>query len=98
MDISATIKELSDRLGPPRERAPFGQWTSYAWIVRGLVEKHHGVTDAVRHVLENSGFVNSKSAFGSLRAAFYKIRDAEWPAEISNKELKKIEPKYDEFE
>ena len=98
MNIQSTIKELSDRLGPPKPRAAFGSWTPLAWLVRGLVERGHGVTDAVRHVLENSGFANSKSAFGSLRASYYKIRDAEWPASISNKELKKIEPKYEEFE
>jgi len=35
-------------------------------------------------VLESSGFPKSKQNFGSLRAAFYKCRDLEWPAELSN--------------
>lgn len=96
MDISATIKQLSEKLGKPKPRAAFGTWNSYSWLVRGLVERGHGVTAAVRHVLENSGMPDTPQAFGSLRASYYKIRDKEWPAEISNAEMRKIEP--DEFE
>jgi hypothetical protein len=79
MDIPTTLKELSDRLGPPRPRAAFGQWTPYAWLVRGLVEQGHGISDAVNHVLVSSGFAKNKQAFGSLRAAYYKVKDKEWP-------------------
>ena len=85
MDISAAVKELSKTLGTPRPRAAFGSLVPYAWLVRGLVEQNHGVSDSVHHVINNSGLVNNKQTFGSLRAAYYKIRDAEWPVEHAAK-------------
>lgn len=87
MDVRSALEELSAKLGPPKHRAAHGQWIPYAWLVRGLVERGHGVTDAVNHVLENSGIPpkEHKQAFGSVRAAYYTIRDREWPADYSNK-------------
>ena len=82
MDLTATIKELSRTLGTPKPRHAFGTWPTYAWVVRGLVERGHGITDAVNHVLDNSGIPNTKQAFGSLRAAYYHIKTAEWPAQM----------------
>jgi hypothetical protein len=86
MNVQAAIKELNKSLGPPKERAAFGTWPTYAWLVRGLVEKNHGVSDAVTHVLTQSGLPVTKRSFGSLRAAFYKIRLDEWPAAIAQKD------------
>lgn len=86
MDIKTTIKELSDRLGPPKQRAAFGQWIPAAWLVRGLVDRGHGVTDAVNHVLAESGLSHNKQSFGSLRAAYYKVKGKEWPAQLDNPE------------
>ena len=91
MNLQSTIKEISNRLGPPKPRAAHGQWLPYAWLVRGLVEKGYGITESVRQVLENSGVKHSKTAFGSLRAAFYKVRDEEWPAELSNEAAKQVD-------
>ena len=88
MNLQSTIKELSEKLGPPKPRAAHGQWLPYAWLVRGLVEKGYGITESVRNVLENSGVKHSKTAFGSLRAAFYKVRDEEYPASFSNEAVK----------
>jgi len=85
MNIAAAVKELSKTLGTPKPRAAFGQWIPYAWLVRGLVEQGHGVSDAVHHVLDNSGFANNPQAFGSLRASFYKVKTAEWPVEYATK-------------
>ena len=79
MSIQATIDELSKKLGTPRDRATFGQWIPYAYLVRGLVEKGHGVTTAVKHVLTSTGNPVDKRTFGSLRAAYYKIKDTPWP-------------------
>ena len=76
-------------MGPPKSRAAFGQWVPFAWVVRGLVEQGFGISDAVKEVLESSGFPNNKQNFGSLRASYYKCRDAEWPAELSNLAAKK---------
>lgn len=84
MNVKAAIEELSKTLGKPKPRAAFGQWVPYAWLVRGLVEKGFGVSTAVNHVLENSGFASNKQAFGSLRASFYKIKDLEWPVSLAN--------------
>lgn len=98
VNVQAAIKELSRTLGPPKPRAAFGTWTTYAWLVRGLVEKGHGVTSAVNHVLDNSGLEHNDTAFGSLRAAYYKLKDAEWPAELSNAAAKGTEPEDTTFE
>lgn len=84
MNIQTAINELSKKLGPPKPRVAFGQWVPLAWLVRGLVEKGYGVTDAVRHVLDNSGMGGTRNAFGSLRAAYYKIKDKEWPASVTS--------------
>lgn len=85
MNIRATINELSRTMGPPKHRAAHGSWVEPAWAVRGLVEQHgQGVTAAVKHVLEKTGHANNPQAFGSLRAAFYKCRDKEWPAEAQD--------------
>ena len=89
MDIRTIINDLSGKLGPPKNRAAFGQWIPASWVVRGLVERGHGITDAVREVLESTGMGNNKQAFGSLRAAFYRIRHAEWPPGLSNAAVKK---------
>ena len=86
MKFDSALKELSRTLGPPKERAAFGQWTAPGWLVRGLVEKGHGVSDAVNHVLDNTGFGNTKKNFGSLRASYYKLRTMEWPAAIAQKD------------
>lgn len=95
MNVKAAIQELSKTLGEPKPRAPFGQWPTFAWIVRGLVEKGHGVSDAVNHVLENSGLPKTRQSFGSLRAAYYQLKDREWPAELSNQAAKNIEPEFE---
>ena len=89
MDTKAMVKALSARMGPPKARAAFGTWPAFAWVVRGLTEQGYGITEAVREVLENSGFPATKQNFGSLRAAFYKIKTADWPAELSNAAVKK---------
>lgn len=81
MNIAAAVKELSKTLGTPRPRAAFGSLIPYAWLVRGLVEKGFGVSDSVHHVINNSGLADSKQTFGSVRAAYYKIREVEWPVE-----------------
>lgn len=97
MDVKTAIKELSDKLGPPKHRAAHGQWVPFAWLVRGLVERGHGVTDAVKHVLNDTGFSEDPSAFGSVRAAYYKVKDQEWPAEFSS-EAPKDEATVEGFE
>ena len=89
MNFQETLKELSKQLGPPRTRAAFGSWVPLAWVVRGLTEQGYGVTEAVKQVLEKSGFANNPQAFGSLRAALYKVKTKEWPAEFSNKAARK---------
>jgi hypothetical protein len=81
MSIQSAIDELSNKLGTPKERAPFGQWVPYAYLVRGLVEKNHGVSTSVTHVLTSTGKEVNKRTFGSLRAAYYKIRETPWPEE-----------------
>lgn len=86
MNIKSLVKSISKKLGPPKSRAAHGQWTPYAWCVRGLTDRGYGVTQAVRHVLDNSGFANDVKAFGSLRAAFYKVKTLEWPAELVEKD------------
>ena len=91
MNIRTTIAELNKSLGTPKPRQAFGTWPSYAWLVRGLVEKGHGVSDAVNHVLNNSGLPVTRQAFGSLRASFYQIKTREWPAEFSKKQAAEVE-------
>jgi hypothetical protein len=86
MDIQKAITEITKQIGPPKTRAAHGQWTPMAWIVRGLVERNYGVTDAVKHVLENSGHANTEKAFDSLRAAYYSIRGRDWPAQVETEE------------
>lgn len=86
MDIKTAIQELSSKLGPPKLRAAHGQWKPYAWLVRGLVEKGHGVTDAVNYVLDNAGIPITQASFGSVRSAYYKVRTEEWPAKITQEE------------
>ncbi len=86
MDIKSVIAEISAQLGPPKPRAAFGTWTPLAWVVRGLVERGHGITEAVNHVLDNAGIVHNERSFGSLRASYYKIRGAEWPAQFAAKD------------
>jgi len=81
MNIAAAVKELSKTLGTPKPRAAFGSLVPYAWLVRGLVEKGFGVSDSVHHVINNSGLKGSKQTFGSLRAAYYKVKTQEWPVE-----------------
>lgn len=81
MSIQSAIDELSKKLGTPQERASFGQWVPYAYLVRGLTEKGHGVTAAVRHVLTSTGIEVNKRTFGSLRARYYEIKDKPWPKE-----------------
>lgn len=81
MSIQSAIDELSQKLGTPQDRAVFGQWVPYAYLVRGLVEKGHGVTTAVKHILTSTGNEVNKRTFGSLRAAYYKIKDTPWPEE-----------------
>lgn len=88
MNIQAALNELSKTLGTPKPRAAHGAWVNPAWLVRGLVEKGHGVSAAVNHVLDNSGFGNNEQAFGSLRAAYYKIREDEWPVKLATEEDK----------
>lgn len=79
--IQATIDALSKRLGPTKQRAEFGQWVPYAYLVRGLTEKGHGVTAAVKHVLESAGMQVNSRTIGSLRARYYAIRETPWPEE-----------------
>lgn len=55
------------------------------------MEKGYGISDAVNHVLNESGMPNNRQAFGSLRAAFYKVKTQEWPAEFSNKQSAEVE-------
>lgn len=86
MNLQTTLKELSARMGPPKERAAFGTWVPAAWLVRGLVEQGHGISDAVNQVIKSLGHANNKRAFGSLRAAYYKVRDQEWPAAFANED------------
>ena len=81
MSIQSAIDELSKQLGTPRERAVFGQWVPYAYLVRGLTERGHGVTTSVKHVLISTGNPVDKRTFGSLRAAYYTIKDKPWPKE-----------------
>ena len=81
MSIQSAIDDLSKKLGTPKERTPFGEWVPYAYLVRGLVEKGHGVTASVNHVLTSTGKAVDKRTFGSLRAAYYKIRETPWPEE-----------------
>lgn len=96
MNVQAAIKELQKTMPKSKPRAAFGTWPTYAWLVRGLVEKGHGISDAVNHVLTHSGVPNTKQSFGSLRAAFYKIRLDEWPAAMAPKT--EPEPEGSEFE
>lgn len=95
LNINATINDIAKKLGVPKQRAAFGTWPSYAWVVRGLVEQGHSVTPAVRQVLESTGMGRMKQAAGSLRAAYYKIRDKEWPAELSNAATAKSDEEFE---
>ena len=79
--LQSTINALSKHLGPVKERATFGQWVPYAYVVRGLAEQGHSVTAAVKHVLESASMPRTPRTFGSLRAAYYKIKDKPWPEE-----------------
>jgi hypothetical protein len=85
MNIQTAIRDLSSKLGPPKPRAAHGQWVPYAWLVRGLVEKGHGVSRSVNYVLENAGLTITEASFGSVRSAYYKIKDQEWPAKLAGK-------------
>ena len=81
MNIDAAIKQLEKDLGKPRHRAKHGQWVPYAWLVRGLVEKGHEVMDSVRLVVAKSKItIPADVAEGSLRAAYYKLKNKPWPA------------------
>lgn len=71
---------MAASIGESKGRIPYGQWIPLAWLTRGLVEKGYGVTQAVAHVLENSGFNYSVGAYESVRSAYYKIKDHPWPA------------------
>lgn len=81
MDIDAAIREIKKDMGPPAYRAAYGQHVKYAWIVRGLVEQGYGVSESVRQVIERAGLAPFDRVFRSLRVAYYKIKDREWPAE-----------------
>lgn len=91
MNLQDTVQALAKSLGTPKPRAAFGTWPNYAWIVRGLVEKGYGISDAVNHVLNESGMPNTKQSFGSLRASYYQIKTREWPAEFSKKQAEEVE-------
>lgn len=90
MNYQKAIDEISASLGPPKPRAGFGQWMPLAWLVRGLVERGHNVTNAVNAVLDQTKLPVNISSFGSLRAAFYRVKDQPWPAQP--------EPETTEFE
>jgi hypothetical protein len=83
--LEAAIKEIQRGMGPPKFRAAHGQWVPYAWVVRGLVEKGHGVVDAVRAVVERANIHPPDVAIRSIRAAYYKIRTVPWPADSKRK-------------
>lgn len=83
--LDAAIKEINKGMGPPKFRAAHGQWVPYAWVVRGLVENGHGVVDAVRAVVERANLHPPDVAIRSIRAAYYKIRTAPWPADTKRK-------------
>lgn len=80
MNIDVAIKRIDTIIGKPRFRAAHGQWTPYAWIVRGLVERGHLVLDSVRSVVYSSGLTPPDVAERSIRSAYYKIRFRAWPA------------------
>lgn len=69
-------------MGNPKYRAAHGQWVPFAWLVRGLVERGHGVTDSVNVVIEQAKLTPVELAQKSLRAAYYKIRTKPWPKEM----------------
>lgn len=82
MNIDAAVTELERKLGKPRNRAAHGQWVPYAWIVRGLVERGHEVSESVRVVLAKSKIkCDPVVAEKSLRAAYYKVKPKPWPKE-----------------
>jgi hypothetical protein len=81
VDIDAAIKEVMTGMGPPGHRASYGQHVPLAWIIRGLVERGHLVSESVRTVVAKAGLDHDPKAVGSVRAAYYRIRDKEWPAE-----------------
>lgn len=85
MKLEAAIKEIGNRMGPPKPRAAYGQWVPYAWIVRGLVEAGHGVMDAVRSTVDSAKLHPPEVALKSVRAAYYKIRHEEWPADMATR-------------
>lgn len=83
VNIDVAIKRIDKIIGKPRFRAAHGQWTPYAWIVRGLVERGHLVVESVRSVVYSSGLTPVDVAERSIRSAYYKIREREWPANFA---------------
>lgn len=84
MDIQLAIKKIDAVIGKPRFRAAHGQWKPYAWIVRGLVEKGHPVSESVRRVVAETGLTPPDIAERSIRSAFYKIHTLPWPENYAN--------------
>ena len=84
MSIQDQIEKLQRASPPPRPRAAHGQWVEPAWIVRGLVEAGHQVTDACRYVIGSMDLdVEEGKAIRSLRQAYYAVRDKEfWPDDM----------------
>lgn len=79
MDIQLAIKRIDAVIGKPRFRAAHGQWKPYAWIVRGLVERGHPVSESVRQVVAETGLTPADIAERSIRSAYYKIHTLPWP-------------------
>lgn len=75
MDIQKAITEIARSRPLPRtQRANYGQWVEPAWVVRGLVERGCGVTDAVNAVIAQMNLHPQRKAFNGVKAAYYALR------------------------
>lgn len=78
-----TIREIIARTPQPPApaRSGYGQWVRPAWVVRGLVARGWGVSDAVRETVAAMGLEGDR-AFRGVRACYYAIRTEPWPDDM----------------
>lgn len=80
MDPQEIVRTIHREIkAPATRRAAHGQWVSAAWSVRGLVEQGWDVSNATRQVVARLKLHPAANAFNGVRAAYYVIREKEWP-------------------
>lgn len=71
-------------------------WIPYAWAVRVLVDRGHGVTESVRTVLARAGKETTDSNVACLRVVYYNVRKLMWPPEYQHLRGRQATPPVEE--